>query len=88
MKSKIFLTLLIIGLFIGVNIILNNCSYAVDQNYAQVAAQQVNSDVYYTLKTQSGISSYAWLIKIGVIIIGSFFIYKVWVPKVKTNITE
>lgn len=80
---------MIIGLFIGVNIILNISTYAVEQNYAQVAAQQLNSDVaYYTLKTQSGISSYVWLIKIGVIIVGSFFIYKIWFPYIKDKIVR
>lgn len=84
MKRKIILTGVIVMIYIGVNMLLNIGSYSASQNYAQIAAQQVNDDsAYYALKTQSTVTDYMWLVKIGLILIGTFCMYLVWKPKAK-----
>ena len=84
MKKKIGLTVLIFMVYIGVNMLLNIGSYSGNQEYAHIAAQQVNGDdVYSTLQTQSVVTEYMWLIKTGIILIGIYLSYLVWKPKNK-----
>lgn len=82
MRSKIIKSILVVFLLISIGMVHNVVKYTNQQEYAQIAAQQVNDDNAYTeLKTQPAVSTAIEFI-FAVVTIGSLSLfYFIWKPK-------
>ena len=85
LRNDIFKTFLLIIIVAVAFIVTERFQYNVEQDYAQIATEQVNSDTdsYRILKSQDNVLNIFQTIRILIIVITFFILFNIWFKYVK-----